>query len=220
MKPLKLAVLALAALSLSLPAIAETVDPLWLKTLAYAEQAKKWAPEDTTISVDAIADGKHDKAKTRSRLKGWEKGKPVYDTVQIEPRPESGKPSSKGKTEMTDATNMGAQLMRMDAPVRRSDGQLLHGKRWTTFDVAESKGPMDISVRVWVDPATGIIYQSESKVHGMLMFDLFLTTMYAAHPQAGSLPERLEFKMNVLVPFADAKVNIVSNMDHWIPRPK
>ncbi|MDL2358550.1 MAG: hypothetical protein QFF03_25160, partial [Pseudomonadota bacterium] len=196
------------------------VDPLWAKTLAYAEQAKKWAPEDTTISVDAIADGKHDKSKAKSHLTGWEKGKPVYDTVQIEPPIEAGKPSAKGKTEMSDATNMGAQLMRMDAPVRRSDGQLLHGKRWTTFDVAESKGPMDVSVRVWVDPATGIIYQSESKVHGMLMFDLLLTTLYAAHPQAGSLPERLEFKMKVLVPFTDAKVNIVSNMDHWIARPK
>jgi hypothetical protein len=220
MKPFKLAVLAVVAFSVALPAIAQTVDPLWSKTLAQSALVKKWAPADTEMSVDAVADGKHDKAKTKSHLKGWEKGKPVYDTVQIEPKPEAGKPAAKASSEMTDATNMGDRLMRIDAPVRRADGQLLHGKSWTTFDVSESKGPMDIGVRVWVDPVTGIIHQTESKVHGTLMFDMLLTTLYAPHPQVGSLPDIVEFKLKVLVPFTDAKVNIVSSMANWIPHPQ
>lgn len=219
MNPFKFAALALVAISFALPSSAQTVDPLWTKTLAHSALVKKWAPEDATMTVDALADGKHDKAKTRSHLKGWEKGKPVYDTVQIEPKPEAGKAPAKASSEMTDATNMADQLMRANAPVRRADGQLLHGKSWTTFDVSESKGPVDIGVRVWVDPATGIIHQTESKVHGTMMFDLFLTTSYAPHPQAGSLPDRIEFRMKVLVPFTDARVNIVSSMDNWIARP-
>lgn len=220
MKPVKFAALAIVALCFALPSSAQTVDPLWTKTLAHSAQVKKWAPEDTTMTVDAVAEGKHDKAKTKSHLTGWEKGKPVYDTVQVEPRPQAGKPPAKANSEMTDANNLGDQLMRMNAAVRRSDGQLLHGKSWTTFDVAESKGPMDVAVRVWVDPATGIIYQTESKVRGTLMFDMLLTTLYAPHPQVGSLPDSVEFKMNVLVPFTDAKVNIVSSLANWVPRPQ
>jgi hypothetical protein len=220
MKSFKLAALAIVGFSLALPSIAQTVDPLWTKTLAHSALVKKWAPEDTTMSVDALADGKHDKAKTRSHLKGWDKGKPVYDTVQVEPKPEAGKPPRKANSEMTDANNLGDGLMRMNAPVRRADGQVLHGKRWTTFDVAESKGPIDVAVRVWVDPATGIIHQTESTVHGTLMFDMLLTTLYAPHQQAGSLPDSVAFKLKVLVPFTDATVNIVSSMANWIVRPQ
>lgn len=220
MKPYKLAALAIVACTFAVPSIAQTVDPLWTKTLAHSALVKKWAPEDTTMRVDAVADGKHDKAKTRSHLTGWDKGKPVYDTVQIEPRPEAGKPPVKANSEMTDANNLGDGLMRMNAPVKRADGQVLHGKRWTTFDVAESKGPMDVAVRVWVDPATGIIHQTESKVRGTLMFDMVLTTLYAPHPQAGSLPDSALFKLKVLVPFTDATVNIASSMSNWIARPQ
>jgi hypothetical protein len=220
MKPFKFAALAIVAFSFALPSVAQSVDPLWTKTLAQSALVKKWAPEDTTMTVDALADGKHDKAKTRSHLKGWEKGKPVYDTVQVEPKPQAGKPPIKANSEMTDANNLGDGLMRINAAVRRSDGMVLHGKSWTTFDVAESKGPIDVAVRVWVDPATGIIHQTESKVRGTLMFDMLLTTLYGPHQQVGSLPERVEFTLKVLVPFTDAKVNIVSSMANWIARPE
>lgn len=223
MKPLKLfklAALAIVAFSFASPSIAQAVDPLWTRTLAQSALVRKWAPEDTTMTVDAIADGKHDKAKTRSHLKGWEKGKPVYDTVQIEPKPEAGKPPVKANSEMTDANNLGDGLMRINAPVRRSDGMVLHGKTWTTFDVAESKGPIDVAVRVWVDPATGIIHQTESRVRGTLMFDMALTTLYAPHRIVGSLPGNVEFALKVLVPFADAKVNIAGTMANWIARPQ
>ena len=219
MKPFKLAAIAFAVFSFALPLHAQTVDPLWTKTLAHGALVRKWAPEDTAMHVDVIAEGKHEWAKTKSHLTGWENGKPVYDTVQIAPKPEAGKPPAKGKNEMADASNMGEKLMRADAPVRRTDGQVLHGKSWTTFDVAESKGPVDVSIRLWVDPLTGVAHQVESKVHGTLMFDMFLTTAYAPHKQAGSLPERTDFKLKVLVPFVDANVKIGGTMDNWTPRP-
>ena len=72
---------------------------------------------------------------------------------------------------------------------------------------------------VWVDPVTGVAHQTVSKIHGTMMFDMLMTTEYAPHPQAGSLPERMDFKIKVLIPFVDAKVDIVSRMDNWIPRP-
>jgi hypothetical protein len=219
MKRFKLVALAVAAISLTLPLRAETVDPLWAKTVAHAELVKKWAPVDKVTVVDSVEDDKHEKVKTKSHLTGWENGKPVYDTVQVEPKAAPGKTAGKGKNEINDASNMSNGLMRLNAPVRRSDGQQLHGKTWTTFDVAESKGPIDVSVKLWVDPFTGVAHQVESKLHGTMMFDMFMTTEYAPHPKAGSLPERMDFKIKVLVPFVDVKVDIVSRMDNWIPRP-
>ncbi|HEU4372487.1 MAG TPA: hypothetical protein VFS02_03305 [Telluria sp.] len=219
MNPFKLAAIAIAAISFAPPLHAETVDPLWAKTLAHADLVKKWAPADKVTVVDSVDDEKQERVKTKSHLKGWEKGKPVYDTVQVEPKVDAGKSAGKGKNEVNDASNMSDDLMRMDAPVRRTDGQRLHGKTWTTFDVAESKGPVDVSLRVWVDPVTGVAHQTVSKIHGTLMFDMLMTTEYAPHPKVGSLPERMNFKIKVLIPFVDAKVDIVSRMDNWIPRP-
>jgi hypothetical protein len=218
MKPFKLAAFALAALTLALPLQAQTVDPLWTKTLAHSALVKKWAPEEKTMRIDASGDDKNERVKVRARLKGWDNGKPVYDTVQIEPKPEPGK-SSKGQTEMNDANNMTDELMRMNAPVKRTDGQVLHGKSWTMFDVAESKGPVNVSVRLWVDPVTGVAHHVESKLRGTFMFDIFMATTYMPHKLAGSLPERSDFRLKVLVPFVDAKVNILSSMDNWVPRP-
>ncbi len=218
MKPFKLAAFAIAALSLAFPLHAQTVDPLWSKTLAHAALMKKWAPEEKNLRIDTSGDDKTERVKVRARLKGWENGKPVYDTVQIEPKPEPGK-SAKGTSEMNDASTMGDELMRMNAPVKRTDGQLLHGKSWTMFDVAESKGPVNVAVRLWVDPVSGVPHQVESKIRGTLMFDMFLATTYVPHKVAGSVPERSDFRLKVLVPFVDAKVNILSSMDNWVPRP-
>jgi hypothetical protein len=58
-----------------------------------------------------------------------------------------------------------------------------------------------------------------STVHGTLMMDMVLSTDYRPHRQAGSRPERFDFRMKVLVPFTDARVNIVSEMDKWQLRP-
>lgn len=219
MKPFSLALAAALTFALGAPLHAENADPLWNKAKAQAELVKKWVPEDLAMDVDAIADGKHDKAKTRSHLKGWDGSKPLYDTVQIEPKPDPAKQKDKIHADMNDASNMGDELMHSNAPVRRSDNQLLHGKSWTLFELSQSKGPMDVSLKMWVDPLTGIAHQTESKVHGTFMMDMVLTTTYQPHPKAGSLPERNEFMLKVLVPFTDAKVHMTNTMDHWIPRP-
>jgi hypothetical protein len=218
MKPLKFAALAIAAMAFALPLHAQTVDPLWTKTLAHAALVKKWAPEEKDLRIDAVAEDKHERTKVKARLKGWENGKPVYETVQIEPKPEPGK-VTRGQNEMNEAGNLGDDLMRMNAPVKRTDNQVLHGKSWTMFDVAESKGPVNVAVRLWVDPVTGVAHHVESKIRGTLMFDMFLATTYAPHKLAGSLPERSDFRLKVLVPFVDAKVNILTSLDNWTARP-
>ena len=219
MKLFKVALLVVSTFLFALPSIAQTVDPLWSKTLAHAAQVKTWAPENKEVSADSTKDGKHQTIKTRSRLQGWEKGKPVYDTVQIEPKPEAANPAAKKKGEMPDVTAMTDALMRPNAPVRRTEGQSLHGKSWTLFEVAESDGPGEMTIRLWVDPQTGVAHQVESKVHGPLMFDAVMTTEYAPHPLAGSLPQRMDLMLKVLMPFKKSTAHVVGTMDNWIPRP-
>lgn len=194
-------------------------DPLWEKALAHAAQMKKWAPGEVRLLADGTADGKNERTRVQQRLTGWDKGNPVYETTQIEPPPEAGKKPGKSEFDMKGIGEATESLLRLDAKVRRRDNQPLHGKSWTLFEVAQSKGPMDVNVRLWVDPATGVAHQMESTVHGTMMMDMNLVTAYRPHPQAGSLPSRFDFRMKVLVPFVDATVKIASDMERWVPRP-
>lgn len=198
---------------------AQPVDPLWSKTLAHAALAKNWAPADKEVSTETVKDGKHETTITRSHLTGWLSGSPVYETAQLEPKREPGKPPARPERDMPDAKSMIDALMRPNAAVRRTDAQVLHGKAWTQFDVVESDGPVDVSIRLWVDPLTGVARQTESKVHGTLLFDAVTTTTYAPHPVAGSLPDRTELQMKLLLPFKKATVHVVSSMANWTPRP-
>lgn len=156
------------SLSLALPARAQT-DPLWEKAVSHAAQMKNWAPGEVRLLAEATADGKVDRTRVRQRLTGWDKGDPVYETIQIEPPPEAGKKPGKSQFDMKGMGEMSEELLRSDAKVRRRDNQPLHGKSWTLFEVAQSKGPMDVNVRLWVDPATGVAHRMESSVHGTMM---------------------------------------------------
>lgn len=204
--------------SLALPARAQT-DPLWEKAVLQAAQMKKWAPGEVQLMAEGTGDGKLERTRVRQRLTGWEKGDPVYETTQIEPPPKAGEKPGKSQFDMKGIGEISEDLLRSNAKVRRRDNQPLHGKSWTLFEVDQSKGPMDVSVRLWVDPATGVAHQMETKAHGTMMMDMSLLTAYRPHPQAGSLPSRFDFRMKVLVPFVDATVNIASDMDRWVPRP-
>lgn len=212
------AAFAALCLSVSLSAQAQP-DPLWEKTLAHAAQMKKWAPGEVRLLAESTAEGKNDRTRVQQRLTGWDKGNPVYETTQIEPPPEAGKKPGKSEFDMKGIGEATESLLRLDAKVRRRDNQPLHGKSWTLFEVAQSKGPMDVNVRLWVDPATGVAHQMESTVYGTMMMDMNLVTAYRPHPQAGSLPSRFDFRMKVLVPFVDATVKIASDMERWVPRP-
>ncbi|MFC5462041.1 hypothetical protein [Massilia niabensis] len=206
------------SLSLAAPSQAQA-DPLWEKAVLQAAQMKKWAPGEVQLVAEGTADGKAERTRVRQRLTGWEKGDPVYETTQIEPPPEAGKKPGKSQFDMKGIGEMSEELLRSDAKVRRRDNQRLHGKSWTLFEVDQSKGPMDIKVRLWVDPATGVAHQMETTAHGTMMMDMSLLTAYRPHPKAGSLPARFDFRMKVLVPFVDAGVKIASDMERWVPRP-
>lgn len=206
------------SLSVALPAWAQA-DPLWEKAVAHAAQIKKWAPGEVQLLAEGTGEGKTERTRVRQRLTGWEQGNPVYETIQIEPPLEAGKKAGKSQFDMKGIGELSEELLRSNAKVRRRDNQPLHGKSWTLFEVDQSKGPMDVTVRLWVDPASGVAHRMETRARGTMMMDMSLLTAYRPHPQAGSLPSRFDFRMKVLVPFVDATVKIASDMERWVPRP-
>jgi hypothetical protein len=111
------------------------------------------------------------------------------------------------------------ELLRPDSKPRRIDNQLLQGKSWTLFEAEQSDGPMAVKLRLWVDPASGVAHRMETTIHGALTMDASMLTVYKPHPDAGSLPERFELRIKVLLPFAGSTTDIAGEMGGWVRRP-
>lgn len=193
-------------------------DPLWEKALAQAAQVRQWEPGALQLTADSIRGGNSKHAQVRQRLIGWNKGEPVYESVQITPPPAQGS-KPKGVFDTKIIRKASDELLKPDSKARRIDNQLLAGKTWTLFEAEQSDGPMDVKLRLWVDPASGVAHRMETTMHGALTMDAGMLTVYKPHPDAGSLPERFELRLKVLLPFAGSTTDIVGEMDGWVRRP-
>lgn len=193
-------------------------DPLWGKALAQAAQVRQWEPGALQLTADSIRGGSNMHAQVRQRLIGWDKGEPVYESVQITPPPAQGS-QPKGVFDTKIIRKASDELLKPDSKARRIDNQLLQGKSWTLFEAEQSDGPMDVKLRLWVDPASGVAHQMETTMHGALTMDASMLTVYKPHSDTGSLPERFELRIKVLLPFAGTTTNIVGEMDDWVRRP-
>ncbi|MES2297671.1 MAG: hypothetical protein V4582_11550 [Pseudomonadota bacterium] len=209
-----------AALCLSLfaSAHAEPADQLWNKTIAQVTAAKVFVAQDTELVVDGVKDGKDVKKRIKSHLSGWDKEKPLYTVVEIEPKDDPSKPASKTPADGASFSEMTTEMFKPDAKVTRSDGQVLNGKTWTLFQMKKSDGPMDMTMKLWVDPATGSPHKMENHIHGTFMMDVQMNTSYT--PQGGtSVPTRTEMQIEVLIPFKGAKMHLVNSASNWIVHP-
>jgi hypothetical protein len=201
-----------------MPVHAQTVDPLWTKALAQVQAAKGLVAQDTELVVDGIKDGKDIKKTIKSHLTGWDKGKPVYTVVDIEPKPDPSKPAPKPGSESTNFSSTTDELFQADAPVKRTDGQVLNGKTWTLFEIKKSDGPMDVTMKVWVDPESGVLLRTENHIHGTFMMDMQMNTTYVSQGRA-SVPGKTDMRIEVLIPFKGSKMHVVNNASNWIARP-
>jgi hypothetical protein len=59
----------------------------------------------------------------------------------------------------------------------------------------------------------------ETTMHGALTMDASMLTVSKPHPDAGSLPERFELRIKVLLPFAGSTTDVAGEMDGWVRRP-
>ncbi len=216
---LRIASLALGVL-FALPLYAAGVDPLWAKVVAQSDEGKKWVAKDVELSIDGKHDGEVKKVKVFMQLTGWEKDKAIYKTVKIEPPADPAKKgNSEGTAQVDKFSSMSEAMIKIDAPVERKDGQKLDGKPATLFVLEKSEGPMDSKLQVWVDPSSGSIHKIQTHAHVTFMMDMTLNISYKPHASGISMPTQSDFKMDVLIPFKNAKVSLSTNASNWVQRP-
>ncbi|MES2128930.1 MAG: hypothetical protein V4463_16795 [Pseudomonadota bacterium] len=207
----------LTALLFATSAHAETADPLWEKVIAQSDAAKKWVAQDVDMVATARAKGEDRMFHTRGHLSGWDGNKPRYDTTMVEQKPVTGKKAD-AQISGDVFAQMADGMIKADTPYKRRDGQVLDGKTWTVFEVDQSQATMDFQAKIWVDPVSGGLHLVDTHMRATLMMDLYMKTRYAPHAQAGSLPSDIDMNVDVLIPFKNAKLHIVSTNANWIAR--
>lgn len=209
---------AVSSLAFAAPA-AKPVDPLWSKAVALNASVRNWIPEDIDIKAETDDGDEVKKVRSRSHLTGWEKGKPRYVVTDIEPKAKPGKKDESsfnidGFTAMTD------DVLTMDAAVKRIDKQELHGAQWTVFQVSKSETGVKITIKLWVDPQSGVLHQTESVILVPLLADINIVTAYGPHPVIGQVPKVSDINVDVRIPFKSAKLHMVNTPSNWIKRPQ
>lgn len=210
--------LAASSLAFAAPA-AKPVDPLWAKTVAQTAPLKKWIPEDIDMDVVVNHDGEITKSKSRSHLTGWEKDKPHYVVKQLESSRKAGK-GKEANFDIDGFTAMTEALLTEDAKFKRIDNQTLRGKTWTIFQITDSTVGVKMDVKLWVEPLTGALYQTESVVNVPLLADIVIITSYGTHPEIGLVPTISDINVDLRIPFRSGTIHMMNTPMNWIKRPK
>ncbi len=205
------------ALSAFAPAFAADVDPLWAKVIASNKETKKWAAKDVEQLILATKDGDPTKTITiKKQLSGWDKGKAQYTILSINPEPKDGnkKPAAFDLEEMF--APMEAEFFAPNAKFKRNDNQSLNGKPSVLFVVEQSGG----TLKLWADPASGIIQKRVLEMSMPMAFEGNVTTLYQLDSNGASLPIESESKIDIKIPFKKAKVEMKDRYSNWVAQPK
>jgi hypothetical protein len=195
---------------------APVIDPLWSKAVAQTEAIKKWIASDIAMDIEARDGGEVQKGKTRSHLSGWEKGKPVYKLTAVEPADAKDLPET---FDVDTFARMSSGMMTERAPVKRADQQVLDGKKWTVFHLSDTKMGASFNVKVWVDPQSGTLHQTETIMQVPLMANIQITTAYGPHAEMGVVPTGSDIDVESRVPFKSGKMRMLSKPSNWVKRP-
>ncbi len=203
---------------------AETIDPLWLKTIAHVQELKKWVAQDID-SVDEANMGS-DPSKTvtsKLHLSGWKDKQAVYDTIQISPPADPSKATSNKKPPAIAIGNAIDKLQDLifdpETFPKRQDNQELDGQTWTLFQFEYAQLGQKMAVKVWIDASTGCMYRMESQFHISMMGDGRIHTQFDKDEKNHCFPKQIDEKIDILVPFKNGKMNLKQNPKNWILRP-
>ena len=207
----------LVLLSLSLPAAAE--DTLWTTTLAQAKASKQLVAADIDIVVTYERDPLRP-VHFRSHLSGWEKGNPVYSTMEVDPLPGASRGKGQSIVNMMHAiVDMAGEIPEPGAKVSRSDGQALDGKTWTVFQQSESGVGRKMASKIWVETETGCIHQVDTDLHVALYVDGRMKISYAADTKGRCLPRQIDANIDFIIPFKKMKIKMKQTASNWVVRP-
>lgn len=204
-------------LSYALPALATDVDPLWTKVIASNKEAKKWAAKDVEQVIHANKNGDPVKTVTiKKQLSGWDKGKPQYTILSMNPPAKDGKEKPKAFDLAEMFEPMESEFFSPKAKVKRSDNQTYNGKPSVVFEVSESAG----TLKIWADPSNGLIQKRVLEMSMPLAFEGNITTFYQVDSSGTSLPSESESNIEVKIPFKKAKVQMKDIYANWVAQAK
>lgn len=203
---------------------AETIDPLWLKTIAHMQELKKWVAQDMDIVAEVSKGSDPSKTVTsKSHLNGWKDKQAVYDTIQLAPPADPNKPKSNKEpaavTMMNAIDKIQASIFDPENFPKRLDNQKLDGQSWTLFQLEQEQLGQKMAVKVWIDSATGSIHRMESQFHVSMYGDGIIHTLFENDERVRCFPKQINTKMDILIPFKNGKMNLQQNPKNWILRP-
>jgi hypothetical protein len=203
------------ALSVVMSVRAETPDPLWLKVIAHQQVMKNWVAKDIEqVMVAQKPDNETKTVKLKKQLSGWEKNKPVYTLVSMEP-PSSNPDQHKKIPDMMEMFgNTEDQLFSKETSIKRSNGQLLEGKNTVLFETSTS----GMKMKLWVEPETGMWVKREVDMEVMFTLEGKISTSFQLDANGLALPKTNQIKLNILIPFKKAKVDMLDTYQNWVKR--
>lgn len=209
-----ISVTALSATFLIAPVHAENNDALWKSVTAQLEVSRKWAAGviDVISDVDKGNGVRHMSA--TMHLSGWEKQKPVYTTVKKQPEEKAI-----DLTFLNGITAISTSMTEDETPTR-TDGVALDGVTCTVFESQFSKALNKGTMKLWVDAGTNKLRQMVLIFHSPFFADGTVITHYVAGAQGQVLPGVVDYDLNILIPFRNAKIRIQQASSAWVAVPK
>lgn len=203
---------------------AETIDPLWLKTIAHMQELKKWVAQHMDIVAEVSKGSEQSKTVTsKTHLSGWKDKQGVYDTIQLAPPADPNKPKNNkvpATVTMVNAINeIQASIFDSETIPKRLDNQQLDGESWTLFQFEQAQLGQKIAVKVWIDSATGSIHRMESQFHVSMYGDGTIHTLFENDEHARCFPKQINTKMDIQILFMNGKMNLKQRPRNWILRP-
>lgn len=208
--------LAIAALCCAFtPLHAQDNGALWTNALAQLEASRKWEAGEVETVSDIEKGGQQQHVVASLRLRGWEKGKPMYELVRREP---ADKKASAQDLDDTLAILDVSDMLARSKPTR-TDGQSLDGAACAVFETRLDEGLKKGAVKLWVDTGTGALRQMTVAARVPLMVDATVTVHYSAGPQGQPLPDTRDYVLEVLMPFRHATVRLKQSNRAWVAKP-
>jgi hypothetical protein len=202
-------------------AFADAIDPLWGSVVAQTMKSNQWVAQDLDITASGAMHGKQfDNVRAKSHLTGWNGDKPIYDWMQLNPKPDSSKPAPTERPVLPDFSKLITEMLQAEAKASRTDDQAAEGQRWTVFEVNEKKIGTTMAFKAWIDPQTGILDHTDMKLHVTLTADVSMSVQYGGHAEAGTFPARTDMTFESLIPFQGGRLHIVADTENWIKRPR
>ena len=115
---------------------AQTIDPLWQKTVQHLQKAQNYVAHDIDQKLEAEGNGEKKNIVMKIQQTAWKEGNPVYSVTSVDPKPKDGR--TQKSVDFEDVMKSVYKLMLAEqTKTTRIDGQKFEGANTTLFQIDE-----------------------------------------------------------------------------------